>query len=242
MRLSIVIPCFNEEGNIAQVVHQASEVGRELAGDLEIIVVDDGSTDDTGRILRELRRDMAELRVLHHARNQGYGAAVRTGLAHASLDHVFLTDGDGQFDLEELPKAALLLRNHDVVAGYRLDRRDGWWRRLWGRSWTMLMNRVLGIRVRDANCAFKLLPRTLAGGCHLTSRGALISAELLFEARRLGLRVAECPVHHFPRRSGAQTGASPRVIATALFELFAFVRRSRATASSAGGFVQNARR
>lgn len=242
MRLSIVIPCFNEEGNIAQVVHQAAEVGRSLASDLEIIVVEDGSTDDTDRVLRQLQSRVLELRVVHHARNRGYGAAVRTGLDHARMDHVFLTDGDGQFDLNELPKAALLLRNHDVVAGYRLERSDGWWRRLWGRSWTALMNRALGIRVRDANCAFKLLPMTLARTCALRSEGALISAELLFEARRLGLRIAECPVRHFPRGSGAQTGASPRVIAIAVLELALFLLRSRGAPSSAGGFVPDVRR
>ena len=219
MRLSVVVPCFNEEGNIARVVAHAAEVGRQHTSDLEIVVVDDGSTDDTALVLHSLKDETPELRVVEHARNRGYGAAVRSGLDRASMDYVFLTDGDGQFDLEELPSAMGLLGEHDVVAGYRENRQDGWWRSLWGRTWTALVNRALGLRVRDANCAFKLVPQSLLRSSDLRSEGALISAELLLEARRFDLRVAECPVSHYPRRTGQQTGASLRVIITAFLEL-----------------------
>ena len=227
MRLSFVIPCFNEEGNIAGVIRQAAAVGRDLASDLEIVVVDDGSTDDTAVVLGALSAEIAELRVVTHLRNRGYGAAVRSGLDHVRMEQVFLTDGDGQFDLRELPRAAGLLAAHDVVAGYRIDRRDGLWRSLWGRIWTSLMNRALGLRVRDANCAFKLFPQSLIHGSELRSRGALISAELLFEARRRELSIGELPVSHLPRRSGAQTGASPRVVATAFVELARWMLRAQ---------------
>ena len=223
MRLSVVVPCFNEEGNVARVVGQAAEVGRRLASELEIVVVDDGSTDDTARVLGALQGGIPELTVVTHLRNRGYGAAVRSGLDRATMDLVFLTDGDGQFDLRELPEAARMLRHHDMVAGYRVDRRDGWWRGLWGRAWTALVNRVLGLGVRDANCAFKLLPRSLIHSSDLRSDGALISAELLFEARQSQLSVGECAVSHYPRPTGRQTGASLRVIAIALWELVRFV-------------------
>ena len=240
MRLSVVVPCFNEEGNIARVVRQAAEVGRGLASELEIIVVDDGSTDDTAGVLRGLRDRIEELTIVRHPRNRGYGAAVRSGLQHASKEHVFLTDGDGQFDLGELPRAVQLLRNHDVVAGYRMNRRDGWWRRLWGRSWTALVNRAFDLRVRDVNCAFKLLPQSLLRAADLRSEGALISAEILFEARRRDLSLGECPVSHYPRPSGRQSGASLRVIATAFVELARSVLRLRLTGevtSSPRGFA-----
>jgi glycosyltransferase involved in cell wall biosynthesis len=233
MRLSVVVPCFNEEGNIAQVVAQAAKVGRRLASELQIIVVDDGSTDDTAQVLERLREAVPELEVVAHPRNRGYGVAVRSGLDHAEMDYVFLTDGDGQFDLEELPAAAQLLSDHDVVAGYRTHRQDGWWRQLWGRSWTALVNRVFGLRVRDANCAFKLVPQSLLASSNLRSEGALISAELLFEAQRSELSVVECAVSHYPRRTGRQSGASLRVIATAFAELVASLRRR--VSSTPGG-------
>jgi glycosyltransferase involved in cell wall biosynthesis len=227
MRLSVVVPCFNEEGNVARVIRQAAKVGRSVASELEIIVIDDGSTDDTARILADLKPAIPELEVVQHCRNRGYGAAVRSGLCRARMEYVFLTDGDGQFDLSELPEAVRLLRAHDLVAGYRLQRRDGWWRRLWGRVWTALVNRVFGLRVRDANCAFKLLPQSLVRTSNLRSDGALISAELLAEARRSELTIAECPVSHYPRLVGRQTGASFRVIATAFVELASWLAGPR---------------
>jgi glycosyltransferase involved in cell wall biosynthesis len=225
MRLSVVVPCFNEEGNIAPVVAQATEVGRRLTSELEIIVVDDGSRDDTARILAALQKTVPELKIVAHPENRGYGAAVRSGLDRAAMDYVFLTDGDGQFDLEELPAAIQLLGEHDVVAGYRTRRRDGWWRRLWGRCWTILVNQVFGLRVRDANCAFKLVPQSLLRSSELRSEGALISAELLFEARRSELSVGECAVSHYPRQTGRQSGASIGVIVKAFVELLSCLPR-----------------
>lgn len=225
MRLSVVVPCFNEEGNVARVVRQAARVGRRLASELEIVVVDDGSTDDTGRVLAALQTTVRELVVVSHPINRGYGAAVRTGLERTTLDYVFLTDGDGQFDLEELPPAVALLGEYDLVAGYRTERSDGWWRFVWGRAWTGAVNHAFGLRIRDANCAFKLIPQSLLRASHLRSEGAMISAELLLEAKRFELRVAEYAVSHYPRRAGRQTGASLRVMMVALVELVACLPR-----------------
>ncbi|MGD8317615.1 MAG: glycosyltransferase family 2 protein [Myxococcales bacterium] len=226
MRLSVVVPCFNEEGNVGRVVTQAVEVGRRLCRELEIVVVNDGSTDDTAEVLRALRSEFPELEVVTHAQNRGYGAAVRSGIDRAGMDYVFLTDGDGQFDLQELSGALDMLDQHDVIAGYRALRRDGWWRSLWGRFWTALVNRFLGLDVRDANCAFKLVPRSLLSSTELRSDGALISAELLLEARRSELRIGELAVRHYPRTAGRQTGASPRVVLTAFRELFGLLVRT----------------
>ena len=225
MRLSVVVPCFNEERNVGRVVIQAAEVGRRLCRELEIVVVDDGSIDGTDVILRALRDEIPELTVVTHPHNRGYGAAIRSGLDRAAMDYVFLTDGDGQFDLEELSFALGMLDEHDVVAGYRARRRDGWWRGLWGRSWTALVNRFLDLRVRDANCAFKLVPRSLVRSTELRSEGALISAELLLEARRFELRIGQFAVSHYPRLAGRQSGASPRVIVTAFLELLGLLLR-----------------
>jgi glycosyltransferase involved in cell wall biosynthesis len=227
MRLSVVVPCFNEEGNVRRVVGEAVEVGRDVAKELEVIVVDDGSTDETGAIVRDLASSVPEVRIVSHPRNRGYGAAVRSGLEASTMDTVFLTDGDGQFDLRELPRALRLLREYDVVAGYRADRRDGWWRDLWGRTWTAIVNQAFGLDVRDVNCAFKLVPQALVRVSDLRSEGALISAELLAEARRAGLSIGECPVTHYRRTSGRQTGASVPVVSRALLELGRAVARPR---------------
>ncbi len=227
MRLSVVVPCFNEADNIPYVVSQATEVGRAICSAFEVIVVNDGSTDGTREVLEALQGHIPELVTIHHDCNRGYGAAIRTGLGRAHYDYVFLTDGDGQFDLRELRQAVDLLEEHDMVVGYRSVRRDGWLRSLWGRVWTALVNLLLGLRVRDANCAFKLLPRRLLQPGSLRSDGALISAELLFHARESRLRIAQWPVNHYPRRAGRQSGASLRVVFLAFVELLAFQTRRR---------------
>jgi dolichol-phosphate mannosyltransferase len=225
--LSIVLPCLNEAPAIERVVRDAVEVGRQIAPSLEVLVVDDGSIDDTFSVVSALMQELPEVRCLRHQANLGYGAALRTGFAHARKELVFFTDGDGQFDLHELPRLLALLGTFDVVTGYRVSRRDGPLRRLYGAAWTALTDALLGTGVRDVNCAFKVFPRSLVERAALTSTGALLGAELLSEARRQGLSVGELGVTHFPRTSGRPTGAVPAVIGRAFRELYALVTVGR---------------
>jgi len=221
--LSIVLPCRNEEANVERVVRAAAEAGRRVSDDVEIIVVDDGSTDGTRflaeELAQELNRPGLEVRIVRHEVGRGYGGAVRGGFAAATKDIVFLTDGDGQFDLNEITKLAPLLREYDIVAGYRITRRDPPARRLAGRAWTALMNALFGLHMRDIDCAFKLLPREMLGRLNLMSEGALISAEILARAKRLGYRIGQTGVNHYPRTAGRSTGGSAKVILRALDEL-----------------------
>ncbi|GIW39937.1 MAG: hypothetical protein KatS3mg076_0514 [Candidatus Binatia bacterium] len=225
--LSVVLPAYNEEANIERVVRRVSEYLR--ARDLrhEILVVDDGSTDATGRILEELAREIPELRPLHHPSNRGYGAALRTGFEAARMKFVFYMDGDGQFDIGDLDRLLPLAGDEDrIVTGYRLERRDPFVRKLnaflFGR---VLVRLLLGVRVRDLNCAFKLIPRKVLESVRLESTGALINAELYGRAIRKGFGIEEVGVHHYPREAGEQTGAHLRVILRAFYDLFRLWRR-----------------
>ncbi len=217
-QLSIVLPAFNEEGNL-----HASVCG--LLGALdaagvpgEVVVVDDGSTDATAEVLAGIGD--ARLRVVRHARNQGYGAALTTGFRAATGDHVFFTDADLQFDPTELARLLGALGAHDMVVGYRAPRRDPLARRVYGRLWTALVNRLLDVGVRDVNCAFKLFPASLVR-IPLRSAGAGINGELLARARGMCLRIGEVAVTHRPRRTGSASGAQPRVVVRAVRELLA---------------------
>ena len=233
--LSVVLPAYNEAANLRATVEGALEVLRGLGGRFEVIVVDDGSRDGTGALADALARATPEIRAVHHPHNRGYGAAIRSGFTAATLPWLFFTDADGQFDLRELPTLLSETARADVVAGYRLRRQDPWFRRLYAFLFgRVLVRAVLGVRVRDLNCAFKLIRRDLVAGLDLKSDGALINAELLGKAQRAGARAIEVGVHHFPRRVGTQTGGNPRVIMRAFRELLALRAEIRAPRAKLG--------
>jgi glycosyltransferase involved in cell wall biosynthesis len=218
--ISIFFPCFNEQDNIPIVIRSALEVLEIISADYEIIIIDDGSTDRTAEIARELGLANPRIRLVRHPANLGYGAALRSGFRTASKDLVFFTDADGQFDLRDLPSFLEAIGQYDVVCGYRLRRSDGIIRRFNGWCWTQLVCLLFGLRVRDVDCAFKLFRRHVVENMQMLSNGALISAEILARATKAGFRIAELPVRHYPRRAGRQTGANLRVIIRAFVELW----------------------
>ena len=225
--LSIFFPCYNEEANVERVVRAALTAAPNLADRFEIIVVDDGSRDRTGDIADRLAAEIPQVRAVHNRPNLGYGGAVARGLRAARLEWVFFTDGDGQFDISELPKLIALLDRCDFAVGYRARRADPWLRRLNGYCWGVLVRLLFGLKVRDIDCAFKLLPKSLIDAVELRSGGAMISTELLAKAKNRGLRIAETPVGHYPRTAGQQTGASFKVVLRAFGELFKLRRHIR---------------
>ncbi len=225
LSLSITFPCHNEEANVERVTRQALEVGRRLADDLEVIIVDDGSSDRTGEIADRLAEENAEVRVVHNRPNKGYGGALKAGLYAATKNWVFYTDGDGQFDINELEKLLPLLEDYDIVSCYRLDRKDSMMRKLNAWAWTTLVNMLFHINLRDIDCAFKIYPRAMFDEIELKSTGALIDTETLARARRLGLSIAQRGVHHYPRIAGEQSGANIKVILRAFKELFKLRRQ-----------------
>jgi glycosyltransferase involved in cell wall biosynthesis len=165
---------------------------------------------------------------VHHAVNRGYGGAIRSGLAAARHERIFYTDGDRQFDPRQVTRLIAELPRADVVVGWRARRAEHFGRRLNTFAWNALIRLLFGVRVRDVDCAFKLLPRSALEGVTLEAEGAMISTELLAHLSQRGLRIAEVPVDHFPRTSGTPSGADPRVILRAFGELRRLYPRIRA--------------
>jgi glycosyltransferase involved in cell wall biosynthesis len=223
--ITVFFPCYNEQGNVARVAGEADAVLKRIGADYEIILVDDGSADDTGRIADELAAANKRVRVIHHPHNQGYGAALQSGFRAAAKELVFYSDGDGQFDLSELPPFLPLMRQFDIVTGYRMNRQDNLSRRIMGRLWTGLTCLLFSLKVRDIDCAFKLYKRDIFNHIKMESTGALISTEILARASREGYTITERGVHHRPRIAGRQTGANPKVILRAFVELLRLRRR-----------------
>lgn len=219
--LSVFFPAFDEEANIERTVQRALDALRGLRlQQFEVIVVDDGSTDATPKLADVLAEQEPEVRAVHHAQNRGYGAALRTGFDSARFDWVFFTDGDGQFDMGELPLLLERADRFDIVVGYRKRRADHLGRRINTFLWSTLVRTMLRVPARDVDCAFKLLKRdALQRIGPLGSDGAVISTELLAKARRAGIPITEVAVSHYPRLAGSPTGASPHVIVKAFREL-----------------------
>ena len=233
--MSVIFPAFNEEGNIRRAVDAALEVLPKVAMSWEIIVVDDGSSDATARICDDLKAQYPEIEVIRHEQNRGYGAALKSGIMTAKYDLIFFSDSDGQFDLRELLQLICWSEDYDIVAGYRAKRQDPLHRRINALGWNVLVRLVLGIKIRDIDCAFKLFRRAVFDQVQIRSVGAMVNTEILAQAARLGMRIHQVKVNHFPRRHGKQSGANLHVIIKAFRELCRLWRQLRRVAPDQTG-------
>ena len=227
-KLSIFYPMWNEE----EYIHRALEAGHRAArrlmaanetADYELIVVDDASTDATGRIADELAAADERVRVVHHERNRKLGGAMKTGFAASTGDLILYTDADLPFDMAELPRAVRLLRDYDVdlVSAYRFDRTgEGTLRIVYTFFYNLLIRRLFGVKARDINFAFKLCRSRLFDHVELKSEGSFIDAELVIRSTRLGFEMLQFGVDYFPRTRGESTLSSPGVILTILREMW----------------------
>jgi glycosyltransferase involved in cell wall biosynthesis len=217
--LSMFFPCYNESENVETMIEQAVQVGENYGVDYEVIVVDDGSTDDSAEKVRKHSKKNPRVRLVQHETNKGYGAALRTGLSNAKKDLVFLTDGDNQFQLSDIEKLFSKIDGCDVVTGFRIGRQDAPWRRLQGSLWTGLNKVLFQLPVRDVDCAFKLFRRKCLEGMKLESNQLLIHGELLARLKKKGFDIEEIGVPHYPRKAGKASATHPMRILKTFREL-----------------------
>lgn len=227
--LSVFFPAHDEVENIGPLVSKTVEVLEKAdLADYEVIIVNDGSKDGTRELADELAAKHPKVRAVHHEVNQGYGAAVWTGIRSCAKDYIFFTDGDGQFDTSEIRLFLPHMQEYDALLGYRIQRADPWHRKLFGWGWTHLVIRpFLGIALRDLDCAFKMFRRDLFRDMKQEAGGAMVTAEILAKLKKRGFRYKEIGVHHYPRTAGTQSGGSVKVIVRAFKELFRLWRRLR---------------
>lgn len=222
--LSVFFPCYNEAANVANVTDKTLAVLDKLGIDFEVIIVNDGSSDDTAAIADKIAAENERVKVVHHEKNSGYGAALQSGFRAASKEFVFYTDGDGQFDIGELPPLLPLMNECDIVSCYRIKRQDNLVRKINAFCWTTLVCSLFRMKIRDIDCAFKLFRRNIFDSFQMISTGALIDTEILARAQKKGCRIIQRGVHHYPRTAGEQTGAKISVVLRAFKELFKLYR------------------
>lgn len=220
--LSVFFPAYNEEENIEKTVEKALLVLRKLGlRDFEVLVVNDGSIDNTAKIIEKLAKKDSHVKLINRIQNGGYGEALKSGLYGARFENIVYTDSDLQFDFSEVIKFIEKSKKADIVAGFRINRSDPPLRILVGWVWTMLANVLLGVGVKDVDCGFKLVKKRVIDTIPQleSSRGGMISPELLAKAKKSGFKVVEVGVYHYPRQAGRQTGADFKVMIRSFADL-----------------------
>ncbi len=218
--LSLAFPCHNEEANVERVTRDALRVAAQVADRYEVILVDDGSRDRTAEIVTRLAQEFPQVRLVRHPVNKGYGEALKSGFRAATMPWVFYSDGDGQFDLNELPALIEKTKEADIVSGIRVHRADPWHRKMNAAIFELAGRIFFGLHVPDVDCAFKIYRRDLFDKIRMNTSGAMIDTEVLVKAKRAGYRITTLPVRHLPRQAGVQSGAKLRVILRAMKEFW----------------------
>lgn len=218
--LSVFFPCYNDAFTIKHLVEDAIVVLKKITNNYEIIVVDDASTDTSRQILQELLKKHKQLRVILHKKNQGYGGAIRSGIQAAKGEYVFYTDGDGQYDVKELPLLVKKLQGEiTFVNGIKMKRHDPLYRIVIGKLYNYFVRLLFSLPIKDSNCDFRLFKTDLIRNTPLKSHSGTICVELVKKAQRNGAVFAQVPVHHYPRRFGKSQFFRPKRIVKTFYEL-----------------------
>lgn len=224
--LSVFFPCYNEEKNVRELVLTAHQFLPTIAKKFEIIIVNDGSSDRTAKIAQELIGEYPNIRLVSHTVNLGYGAALKTGIANARYEWTFWSDGDLQFDIKTLQSFMPYVEDYSAIIGYRAHRADTFIRKVNGELYTMLINILFRLGVKDIDCAFKLIKTELLQSISIESSSAFTSSEILIRLKRKRIRFKQIPVSHFPRKRGNPTGGNIKVIFKGLRQTLAFYFRT----------------
>lgn len=230
-QLSFFFPCHNEEKNIGQLLKTTTEFAKKFLTDYEILVIDDGSTDQTRKIAEDYALIDPKVRVVHHPISQKYGGALKSGFMNARLPYIFYTDGDAQFKIEELESALAFINEKTVISGFRKKRHDPLLRLIYGAVFNLCVRIAFNLHVRDIDSAFKVYPKWTVDKMNFYSKGAMIDTEMLVKAKNLNCKIYQFPVTHLPRKFGHASGANLSVILLAMKEflglrlhLFSWIR------------------
>ena len=220
--ISVILPVYNEEGNIENVFKSIVGFLPKISREYEIILIDDGSIDATYDIIGHLSRDLSYVKMIHYSKNKGYGDALKSGFEIARFPLIFFMDSDGQFDVLDIEKLIAYVDEYDMVVGVRSVRRDSLYRVILGSIYNKLICILFGIRQKDITCGFKLVKKSVLDVLPLKSGSGFINAEILVGAARKGILIKEVHIRHLPRINGIPRGANIKVFIRKLIEMYSF--------------------
>lgn len=204
--LSVFFPCLNDGKSIPGLLEKTYEVLPKITNDFEVIIIDDGSTDDTPQITKKLRTKYKNLRIIRNKKPSGYGGVLKIGFGSAKKDWVFYTDGDGQYDPSELKNLVEKVTHEiDVINGYKIKRQDSIVRKFLGASYNLVLHIRYHLPIRDVDCDFRLIRKSKLNEIKLSSNSGAICLELAMKLKKQGAKFTEIPVHHYPRKHGKST-------------------------------------
>lgn len=217
--ISIFLPVYNEEQNIDLAISTVLNTVSSISDDYEILLINDGSSDGSREKILEWAGRNANIRLVDHEINLGYGAALRSGFKNAKKDIVFYTDSDMPADMEQIKKILPLMEKYDLVIGYRINREDTVRRFIYSKIYNLLLRLLFNVRVRDANFSFKCIRREAVQKCVLKAKSVFIDGELLSEAVRNNFKIKEVPVIYTPRKKGSSNFDSLNAAVSTVKEL-----------------------
>lgn len=218
--ISIFFPCYNDSKTIGRLVKDAVREAEKITDNFEVIVIDDGSKDNSWEILQKLSKKIKQLKLVRHPKNRGYGGALKSGFKTASKELIFYTDGDGQHNLMEFPiMLALLTPDIDFVNGIRMIRNDYTYRVVLGNLYHLLIRWAFLIPIIDVDCDYRLIRSKIIKKLDLQSNSGPICIELAKRAQRVGARFSQVTVHHYDRKFGTSEFWRPKHLITTFYEL-----------------------
>ncbi|KKR71956.1 MAG: Glycosyl transferase family 2 [Microgenomates group bacterium GW2011_GWC1_41_8] len=223
--LSIFFPAYNDAYTLPYLISRVIDVASEVADTFEILIINDGSTDNTIEIVKELQKQYACLNLISHRKNKGYGGALISGFKQARYEWIFYTDGDGQYDPNELLQLVGEVNiDVDVVNGYKIKRSDSLARKILGGIYNFTLHKIFEISISDIDCDFRLIRRKSLKKVRLTSTSGFICLQLVLGLQKTGARFREVGVHHYPRPVGSSQFFQPKHILKTLKEFLEFYR------------------
>jgi glycosyltransferase involved in cell wall biosynthesis len=225
MSMSLLFPVYNDEGTVRIVAEKALALLASFGEEYEVIIVDDGSPDRSGQIADELARGNPHIRVVHHHTNRGYGTAVRSGIAASRYEYVCMTDGDDQYEVEDLRKLLKLRDRYDLIITFRYKKIYSGVRIFVSWVYNRLLRFMFRTPFRDVSTGLRMANRPVLEDVELEASSPFIGAELAIKAMLKGYRVGEVGIQTFPRVFGSGSSTSIRNILATIRDIWQIYRR-----------------